>query len=196
MVPVALIARRVEDKAAAQAALSLHSPAVTFEDFRDLTEGLTGTERLDVFYALTEPLQATAWENLAQAIQDAEDAAVDPMDREYVPRQRTRLSTSDPVSFDKDAKDPLVTIPPPQYVAKLAGVEVGEWGTIRCVLPGHDHERTGSLKVHDTPERGWYCHGCHRGGSIFDFAGHLWGLPTRGSTFREIRKRLRRELLT
>ena len=190
-VPVALIASRIAERAS----LSTDGGRfLSFRAFHRLTEGLTGPERAEVFAVLADDLQGCAWRVLAQDIELADQDLADPLDRAHKPRDRTRRSTNDPVGYDRHAKDPLVTIEPRDYVEALADVEVGQWGTIRCPLPGHDHERTGSFKVYDSPERGWRCYGCSRGGSIFDFGAHLWGIGTRGRDFRDLRARLRREL--
>ena len=43
----------------------------------------------------------------------------------------------------------------------------------------------------------WYCFGaCRRGGSIYDFAGLLWGLDTKGREFLTLRARLAEKLGT
>jgi hypothetical protein len=86
-----------------------------------------------------------------------------------------------------DASD-LLHIPPADYVTRLTGEDAEEGREIRCPLPGHD-ERTGSFHVYDA-ERGWYCFGCGRGGDVYNLAGYLWGIDSRGPGFREIRERL------
>jgi CHC2 zinc finger/RepB DNA-primase N-terminal domain len=63
--------------------------------------------------------------------------------------------------------DPLEAIPPPVYVEQLTGLRVGRSGKVPC--PFHE-DRTPSMHVYDDPERGWYCFGCGRGGSIYDLA--------------------------
>jgi hypothetical protein len=50
--------------------------------------------------------------------------------------------------------------------------------------------------VYETPEGGWYCFSCKRGTSVYDLAGPLWGLATRGADFLELRRRLHALLLT
>ena len=52
--------------------------------------------------------------------------------------------------------------------------------------------RTGrpSLHVFPTPERGWCCFSCGRGGSIYDLAAAMWGMTPRGREFIQIRERL------
>lgn len=87
--------------------------------------------------------------------------------------------------------DDLMKIDPPDYFISLTGLEVGErGGSVNCPLPGHD-ERTPSCHVYSSAGRGWYCFGCQRGGTIYDLAGHLWELRTRGEDFKEINQRLR-----
>ena len=50
---------------------------------------------------------------------------------------------------------------------RLYGYEPDSKGFMRC--PFH-HDPTPSLKLYDTgSRRGWYCFGCHAGGSVIDF---------------------------
>jgi hypothetical protein len=84
---------------------------------------------------------------------------------------------------------PLASVPPDEYVAVLLGVEVPPSRKVRC--PGPHEDRTPSLHVYATAERGWFCFGCGTGGTIYDLAGLAFGLPTRGDGFREIERRLR-----
>jgi hypothetical protein len=81
----------------------------------------------------------------------------------------------------------LEAIAPPVYVEELTGQRVGRSGKIRC--PFHE-DRTPSLHVYDDPDRGWYCFGCGRGGSIYDLAAHLWRWGTRGPDFVALRAEL------
>jgi hypothetical protein len=67
-------------------------------------------------------------------------------------------------------------IAPADYARDLAGLEVDRRGFARC--PFHD-DRTPSLHCYPSPERGWFCYGCRRGGSIYDFAGLLLGIESR-----------------
>ena len=83
--------------------------------------------------------------------------------------------------------DPLEAIPPPVYVEQLTGLRVGRSGKVHC--PFHE-DRTPSLHVYDDPERGWYCFGCGRGGSIYDLASLLWHRETRGMDFVKLRREL------
>lgn len=73
----------------------------------------------------------------------------------------------------KASDDYLETIAPPVYVSELAGLRVGAGGgKVRC--PFHD-DQDPSLHVYATAERGWYCYGCGRGGSIYTFAAFVGG---------------------
>jgi DNA primase len=58
------------------------------------------------------------------------------------------------------------------------------------VTTGFHEDRTPSLHVYDDPERGWYCFGCGRGGSIYDLASLLWQRETHGRDFIELRREL------
>jgi hypothetical protein len=84
----------------------------------------------------------------------------------------------------------LRAIPTVDYVRVLAGREPSGVGKVLC--PFHD-DRDPSLQVYDGGS--FYCFGCRRGGTIYDFAAHLWfsGEPTsalRGRRFIEVRERL------
>lgn len=80
----------------------------------------------------------------------------------------------------------LLAIEPREYVEVLAGVELSDAGYICCPL--HD-ERTPSFRAYPDPERGWYCHGCHRGGDIYSLAAALWSMDPRRD-FPALHKRL------
>ena len=86
-----------------------------------------------------------------------------------------------------DRSDPLLLIAPRDYVERLSGLTAGRDRKVRC--PFHD-DGTPSLHVFDEPERGWFCFGCHRGGSIYDFAALLWGRGLRGADFVRLRRDL------
>lgn len=90
--------------------------------------------------------------------------------------------------------DPLLTISASEYVPALTGREANARGKVACPLHGGGDERTPSLMAYRDPARGWYCYGCGQGGRIYDFAGLLWGMPTSGPGFLELRARLTREL--
>lgn len=88
--------------------------------------------------------------------------------------------------------DPLRAIEPAIYVEALTGQRVGRSRKVSC--PFHD-DATPSLHVYEEPEGGWFCFSCRRGTSVYDLAGPLWGLRTRGVEFLELRRRLTELLL-
>jgi hypothetical protein len=71
------------------------------------------------------------------------------------------------------------------YIARLTGRHPNREGKVSC--PFHE-ERTPSL--HAYPDGSWACFGCGKGGTIYDFAGYLLGLQTKGRAFLELRDRL------
>jgi Bifunctional DNA primase/polymerase, N-terminal/CHC2 zinc finger len=82
-------------------------------------------------------------------------------------------------------------IAPADYLRALAGLHVDRRGFVRC--PFHD-DRTPSLLAYPTAERGWFCFGCKRGGSIYDFAGLLLGIESRdlrGATYEAVWRHVR-----
>jgi len=81
----------------------------------------------------------------------------------------------------------LLAIPAADYARVLSSREPNREGKIRC--PFHE-DANPSLQLY--PDGGFYCFGsgCRRGGSIFDFAGHVWGIDPRGTAFLELRERL------
>lgn len=86
-----------------------------------------------------------------------------------------------------DEPDRLLEIAPRHYIERLSGRTVGRDRKVHC--PFHD-DRSPSLHVFDEPERGWFCFGCGRGGSIYDFAGLLWRRDLRGLEFLRLRSEL------
>ena len=99
------------------------------------------------------------------------------------PRQTARRAT---------AGDPLLQIEPARYINVLLGVQVGRDRKISCPFHPDQHP---SLHVYPTPEQGWHCFSCRRGGSIYDLASGLWNIPTRGAPFLQLRDMLSQELL-
>lgn len=83
--------------------------------------------------------------------------------------------------------DPLLAISPREYVELLTGQRPDRAGKIRC--PFHEDDEP-SLHVFAEPERGWFCFGCRRGGSVYDFAALLWGREPRGREFLALRREL------
>ena len=79
----------------------------------------------------------------------------------------------------------LLAIPAATYVRELTGLDPRRNGKVNC--PFHP-DGTPSLQLYK--DGTFYCYGCGAGGSLYDFAGHLWGLETKGREFLELRTRL------
>jgi CHC2 zinc finger len=84
----------------------------------------------------------------------------------------------------------LRAIPTEDYVRMLTGRAPASARKVAC--PFHD-DRHPSLHMYDGGS--FYCFGCRRGGTIYDFAAHVWfsGQPAsalRGRRFIEVRERL------
>ena len=71
----------------------------------------------------------------------------------------------------------LLAIPAAEYVRVLAGRSPNREGKVCCPFHADSHP---SLQLY--PDGGFYCFGsgCRRGGTIFDFAAHLWGIHAAG----------------
>jgi hypothetical protein len=90
-------------------------------------------------------------------------------------------------------EDALLTIPPAVYVVALTGRQVGRDGKVCC--PFHD-DKTPSMHVYETPEKGVHCFGCGRGsGTIYDFASELSGIGTRGADFKRLQTWIAQRIL-
>ncbi len=81
----------------------------------------------------------------------------------------------------------LLAIPAAEYVRVLTGRFPNQGGKVLCPFHADSHP---SLQLY--ADGGFYCFGsgCRAGGTIFDFAGHLWNIAPRGVGFLEIRERL------
>lgn len=110
-----------------------------------------------------------------------------------IPTGRIAPAPERRIGQDRES-DVLDELSPPDYVQALTGVEVPHHGMICCPLPGHD-DRTPSFMVYSEAERGWYCFGCARGGTIYDLGAEIWGKSTRGAAFHDLRRELARQLL-
>jgi hypothetical protein len=66
--------------------------------------------------------------------------------------------------------DRLLRIEPAVYVSDLLARSPGRNHEVTC--PFHEDRRS-SVHVFPTPERGWHCFSCGRGGSIYDLAAAL-----------------------
>ena len=108
---------------------------------------------------------------------------------EPAPRAPSHTGGDRSLDLDTAVDLALLAIAPSVYVPVLAGV--AELGRDRKVCCPIHNERTPSLHAYPTPEQGWFCFGCRRGGSIFDLAAAVWNLSTKGADFLEIKTRLR-----
>lgn len=63
----------------------------------------------------------------------------------------------------RDAADEIKRVVSSADVAALYGYKPDRGGYIGCPFHG---EKTPSLRLHKS---GWYCYGCHQGGSVIDF---------------------------
>lgn len=106
------------------------------------------------------------------------------------PRSPKRIgSEPPPTGGRRTAEDrQLLAIPAADYVRVLGGREPNRAGKVAC--PFHD-DRTPSLQVYEGGS--FYCFGCRKGGTIYDFAAHLWSIEPRGEEFLELRSRLNAE---
>lgn len=79
----------------------------------------------------------------------------------------------------------LLSIPAAEYVRVLAGLTPDRAGKLAC--PFHE-DRVPSLQLYG--DGSWFCFGCRRGGSVYDFAAALTGGGTRGVEFVKLREQL------
>jgi DNA primase len=82
--------------------------------------------------------------------------------------------------------DALRSIAAEEYAFVLTGRRANRQGKIAC--PFHHPDRTPSLQLY--PDGTWFCFGCRRGGSIYDFAAAVWNTTTKSSDFLALRTRL------
>jgi hypothetical protein len=120
-----------------------------------------------------------------------------PADDPRAPK-RIRRGQMQPSPRRTAISDPIDRWTPREYFAALCNItEYDRDGKVRCPLPDHDDPRA-SLWIGETPEEGWFCFGCSRGGRIFDLASLLiggpWGIDLRGDAFRAARAELERRL--
>ncbi len=110
----------------------------------------------------------------------------------HEPVKGGRSAPRPPRPAPRRVEDPLRSIDPDVYVAALTGRKPGRDRKFSC--PFH-RDRTPSLHAYETPEDGWFCFGCRRGGSVYDLGAGVMGLTTRGREFVELRRRLYELLL-
>src|SRR3954467_8859388 len=120
-----------------------------------------------------------------------------PTDDPRAPKRIRRRQT--PPSPRRAAiEDPIDRWTPREYFAALCNIsEYDRDGKVSCPLPDHSDPRA-SLWIGETPDQGWFCFGCTRGGRIFDLVSLLiggpWGVDLRGGAFRTARAELERRL--
>lgn len=100
-------------------------------------------------------------------------------------RQRTYLNKGD------GTKERLLEVPCDVWLPALTGIEMPRGRRIVCPLPGHE-TRSANCRFY---EMGFYCFGCGRGGHLFVFAEHLWGIERASSGFPELIRRVAERLL-
>jgi len=83
--------------------------------------------------------------------------------------------------------DRLLAIEPERYVLALCGQRPNRDHKVSCPL--HE-DKTPSLHVYPTAQRGWRCYSCQRGGSLYDLAAAVWATGTRRGEFHQTRRRL------
>lgn len=107
----------------------------------------------------------------------------DPPDRR--PREERPSGPTRPLSA---VPDRLGDICPPEYFRALTGLVPDRGGKVACPLADHD-DSTPSCHVFQDAARGWFCHGCQRGGTIYDLAALLGGypMPLRSADFIAVR---------
>jgi len=104
--------------------------------------------------------------------------------------QRSVGNSSRPTARRTALDRELLAIPARHYVAALTGRGADRTGKVAC--PFHD-DRTPSLQLYG--DGTFYCFGCARGGTIYDFAAHLWSTGTRNGEFLALRERLQAHLV-
>lgn len=90
------------------------------------------------------------------------------------------------------SRDALLELEPAVYVSALLGVPIGRDRKVSCPFHADTHP---SLHVYPTAAQGWHCFSCRRGGTVYDLAGELIGMQTRGVEFLQLRALLRERLL-
>jgi hypothetical protein len=111
--------------------------------------------------------------------------------RRLLEAQRARYRAEREARGSMEPTDLFHGLPALDYIRELTG-EDDQRGFFRCPFHGDGNERTPSL--HATGVF-WFCHGCQKGGTIYDFGALKWGIEPRGEGFKEIRERLRQALL-
>ena len=118
----------------------------------------------------------------------------DPAPRKPVPDSRPRSAATVTLTGPGTVDAHLRAIATEDYVTALTGQQPNDERKISCPFPEHGNgqEWIPSLQLRDGGE--WNCFGCGTGGTIYDFAAHLWGISTKGREFKKLRERLAAEL--
>jgi len=66
-------------------------------------------------------------------------------------------------------------------LAESLGIQFNRHGEALCPFHGDTNK---SLKVYNDPSRGWTCFGCHRGGTVIDFAMLWYGIDFKQAVVR------------
>jgi hypothetical protein len=109
--------------------------------------------------------------------------------------QRRRHEYQAELQATMEPDDPFYSMEATRYIEALTGHEATHGRMFRCPFHADGQERTPSLHATDLIPARWYCHGCQRGGTIYDFAALLWGIEPRREGFALIHSRLADTLL-
>jgi hypothetical protein len=168
----------------------------TFGALIAATPNLAGHERLWLAENLSEERWANGWQRLREQLEGERvlDGVLSLRGQQRSLPRPASTRASRPIRAIR-GDDVLDTISPTDYVEALTGEAVpSNGGAIRCVFPHHE-DRTPSFYVYRDPGPGWYCHGCHRGGSAIDLAAELTGIEPRGEGYLELRRYIAEKLL-
>lgn len=90
---------------------------------------------------------------------------------------------------DVRSDDPLMGISSDHYYEALTGRPVTR-GNVQCPFANHNggKERSPSMRLYDGGT--FFCFGCGVGGSVVQFAAHLWDMSPKGAGYWELRERL------
>jgi hypothetical protein len=166
---------------------------LTFHEYKRRWPDFPGHMLLEACTSLSQCEQDACWSDLAEWCRGRVDdehsyeRALHGYEEPPKPKRQptgTTATTGGTVAY-RSGDDPLQEIEPAIYVSDLLGVDVVPGGKVAC--PFHD-DRAPSLHVYRTAERGWCCHGCHRGGDIYTFAAELAGIEPRGPEFVALAK--------
>lgn len=135
--------------------------------------------RLELF----QPARVYDYEQLVGHLADPKEPAAAPASE---PRPRSGAPSIG--RADIGTLERLRAIPTAEYVEKLTGEVPNIDGKVRCPFHGNGQERTPSLHCFD--DGCFHCFGCGKGGTIFHFAGGLWGVTPRGRDFLKLRDEL------